>query len=113
MADTSTKYGYAALDRDGAVLVNTVCDTERGAKVNALVTQHGAYIQHGVRDETIDAASDRAGVKIVPVTDVWGDTKPVAENDFTPETAKIIASVVSIAGQKIAADIRALASEDK
>jgi hypothetical protein len=69
-----TGTGFAALDPDGSILINTVSTTARGAMVNWLGTEgvrrHGITQPHrNMTDAAIEAAFDRLsdGSKITQV----------------------------------------------
>jgi 2-polyprenyl-3-methyl-5-hydroxy-6-metoxy-1,4-benzoquinol methylase len=47
------KHGYAIINPQGEVIVNTISETERAAMVNALVTENVAHITAGWTDDEI------------------------------------------------------------
>ena len=51
--------GYAVLDNKGQILVHTVSQTERSAKVNWLATNGGCRVLDSWTDKTIDMMFDR------------------------------------------------------
>jgi len=51
--------GYAVLDTKGNIMVHTVSQTERSAKVNWLHTNGGCRVLDSWTEETIDSMFDR------------------------------------------------------
>lgn len=52
--DIPAEEAWAVVDGDGRINPRTVCDSERGAKVNWIFSAENVFVRRGTTDEQID-----------------------------------------------------------